>query len=102
MVYHQHHHHHFLFVLGLYDFSVMVNLLLTWQVNEKSGIIIIIIGPGLRSRYSDSLQAGRSGDRIPVGARFSVPVLTGPWAHTSSYIMDTGSSPGGKAAGVWR
>ena len=50
--------------------------------------------PGLRSRYSDSLRAGRSGDQIPVGARFSSPVQTGPGAHPALYIMGTGSVPG--------
>jgi hypothetical protein len=48
-------------------------------------------GPGWCSRYSDSLRAGRSGDRIPVGARFSADVLTGPGAHPASYAMGTGS-----------
>ena len=41
-------------------------------------IAVHIRGPGQRSRYSDSLRAGRSGDPIPVGARFSAPVQTGP------------------------
>ena len=53
-------------------------------------------GPGKRSRYSDWLRAGRSGDRIPMGARFSAPIQTGPGAHPASCTMGTGSFPGGK------
>jgi hypothetical protein len=34
-------------------------------------------GSGYLSQYSDSLRAGRSGDLILVGVRFSVPVQTG-------------------------
>ena len=34
------------------------------------------------------------GDRIPVGARFSAPVQTGPEAHPASCTMGTGSFPG--------
>ena len=49
---------------------------------------------GQRSRYSDCLRAGRSGDRIPVEARFSAPVQTGPEAHPASCAMGTGSYPG--------
>jgi hypothetical protein len=51
---------------------------------------------GLRSRYSDCLRARRYGDRIPVWARFSAPVQTGPGAHPASCTMGTGSFPGVK------
>ena len=39
--------------------------------------------------HSDSLRARWSGDRIPVGERFSAPVQTGSGAHLASYTMST-------------
>jgi len=53
------------------------------------------ISVGIASR----LRAEGSGDRIPVGARFSTPVQTGPGAHPSSYTIGTGSFPGVKRPG---
>jgi hypothetical protein len=53
----------------------------------------------LSSRYSDSLRAGRSGDRTPVGARFSAPDQTGPGAYQVSSTMGTGSFQGVKRPG---
>jgi hypothetical protein len=61
-------------------------------------------GSGHLSQYSDLLQAGRSGDRVPVGARFFTPIQMAPGAHPASYTMGTGSLSrgGGKVAGGWR
>jgi hypothetical protein len=54
---------------------------------------------GQLSWYSDSLQAGRSGDQIPVVARFSAPVQTGPGSQLASCTMGTGSFTGVKRQG---
>jgi len=42
--------------------------------------------------------AGRTGDQISVGVRFSAPDQTIPGAHPASYTMGTGLFPGGKKA----
>jgi len=44
------------------------------------------------------LRAGRFRDRIPVGARFSAPVQTGPGTHPASCTMGTGSFLGVKSS----
>jgi hypothetical protein len=59
-------------------------------------IDIIIVGPVAQSVR---LLAGRSGDRVPVGARFFAPVQTGPGAHPVSCTMGTGYFPGVKRPG---
>jgi len=48
-------------------------------------------GLGYLSRYSDSLRAGRSGDRIPVRARLSAPTQTGSCTHLATYTIGAGS-----------
>ena len=52
-----------------------------------------VCGPGQLSQYSDSLRAGRSGDRIPAEARLFAPIRTGHGAHPASYTMGTESFP---------
>ena len=45
---------------------------------------------------ASTLRAGRSGDRMPVGARFFSPVQTGPGVQPASCTMGTASFPGVK------
>ena len=52
--------------------------------------------------YNDLLRAERSWDRIPVGAKFSGFVQTGPGAHPGSYTVGTPLFLGSNAAGAWR
>jgi len=48
---------------------------------------------------TDSLRAGRFGDRILVGAIYSAPVQTAPGFHPAFYSIGTGSFPGVKEPG---
>jgi hypothetical protein len=48
-----------------------------------------------------TLRGGRSGDRIPVEARFSASVQTGPGANLASIQWVPGLFPGDKARGAW-
>ena len=50
-------------------------------------------GPGNSVGIATELRAGRCGDRIPVGTRFSASIQTGPGAHPASCTMGTGSFP---------
>ena len=53
------------------------------------------------SPYSDSLRIVRSDARESVGARFSVAVHTGRWAHPAICNEGNWVFPGSKAAGAW-
>ena len=59
--------------------------------------MLIICGSGSLVGIATGYGAVRSGDRIPVEARFSAPVQTGPGAHPASCTMGTGSFPGVKS-----
>ena len=63
-------------------------------------LFAIFNGPGWLSRYSGSLRAGRSGDRIQVGVNFLAPVQTGPGAHSARCTMVPGHFEGYKDRGV--
>jgi hypothetical protein len=58
--------------------------------------------PGYLSRYSDSIRAGRSGDRISVGGEIFRTRLDQPWGPPSLLYNGYQVFPGGKAVGSWR
>jgi len=66
--------------------NVLLLLLLLWSRDSSIGI-------------ATELRAGRSGDRISLGARLSVIVQTGPGAHPASYTVGAVSFPGVRRTG---
>jgi hypothetical protein len=57
----------------------------------------------ITNTYTDSLRAGRIGNQISLGFRFSTPVQTGPWSPPSLlYSGHRVSFLGVKAAEAWR
>ena len=56
----------------------------------------VFSGPGYRSRYSDWLRAGRSGDRIPVGGEIFRTCPDRPFGPSSLLYKGYRVFPGGK------
>jgi hypothetical protein len=73
----------------------VIPIILKIRVQEKGyGLKTKMCVPnwlGYLSRYSDSLQAGRSGDQVLVGVRYSAPIQTGSEANPASYTVGAGS-----------
>jgi len=65
---------------------LLLLLLLLWSRDSSVGI-------------ATELRAGRSGDRISLGARFSVTVQIGPGAHPASHTVGAVSFSGVKRSG---
>jgi hypothetical protein len=74
-------------------YKLAINLLLV--------SIVTTYGPGQRSRYSDSLRAGRSWNLIPVDGELFRTRPDRPWGPPILLYNEYRVFPGGKAAGAW-
>ena len=63
---------------------------------------VVACGAVELSRYSDSLRAGRSGDRIPVGGEIFHTCTDRLWGPPNHLYNGYRVFPGGEAAGAWR
>ena len=64
------------------------------EIRERLlSITIVRCGPGSVVGIATGYGMDGPGDRIPVGARFSAPVQSGPGAHSASCTMGTGFLP---------
>ena len=71
----------------------LVNHWIRVWIADKIDNMFMVIKICISTYKRHSLRAWRSGDRNPVGARFSAPVQTGPGAHPASCTMGNGSFP---------
>jgi hypothetical protein len=85
--------------MTLCDCASWFTAALTFPSTKTHVMSLIFNPPQPPCRYSDSLRAPRSGDRIPVRVRFAAPVQTGTGAHPATCTMGTGSLPGVKRPG---
>ena len=78
--------------------STFMSQKLSFSIRIISEILYahLICGPRYLSWYNKSLRTERSGDRIPVDAKFSAPVQTGNGVHlhTSGFFPEV-KQPGG-------
>jgi hypothetical protein len=71
--------------------SCLIHTCLTAPVPCHDQAVLKATSQGHDTERHGHGMVGRSGDRIPVGARFSEPVQTGPGAHPASCTMGTES-----------
>jgi hypothetical protein len=76
---------------------------LIWQLDKDhlriANALKTFVGRDSVVGIATTLRTGRSGNGIPVEARFSAPVHTGPGAHSASCTWGTGFLPGAKRLG---
>ena len=68
----------------------------TYEFHVNFSMLSLTWWAGQRSRYSDWLQAGRSGDRIPVGGEIFRTCPDRPWGPPSLLYSGYWVFPGGK------